>query len=227
VGVAIQAALDAQDNHPQLVLRARRRLLSQFIRKGARGRRWVWRPERNTLRLLGACVAAAVTGLALSLWVWRAQSISFHVVGAAHDAEVNVGDVIATGEHGASVVFSEGSAVGLGHRTNARVLSVQPERVRLLLESGELRATLEAANDRRWEFEAGPFRATTTGTSLHLDWDATRSALTILSNGSARVSGACLGSVREINAGEATQISCPLDAFASVEAKWFEPRAGR
>lgn len=155
-------------------------------------------------------VLGAMCCIALGLvWVWAQRAVSFRVANAATDS-VQVGDVIAAREAPVDVQFSEGSTVTLRPKASARVLSAAPERVRILLEAGELRAAISPGQvgAPQWDFEAGPFRAHALGTALHLDWSAALGVLTLVSDGPAQVVASCFDSARVIHPGERVQLSC-------------------
>jgi transmembrane sensor len=179
---------------------ARRNAESSVRRPSARGRRR-WLPL-----LLSASVAAGAAGL----WIWT-RPVTFQI-GEARQGQL--GASIEAAGRTVPVSFSEGSTLSVLQGGRIRVLSVKPGDVRVLVEDGVVDASIAHREPRktRWQFEAGPYHVTVTGTRFRLAFHAgDRSLRVSTAEGSVVVAGGCLEAATTVSAGASLESSCPPD----------------
>lgn len=166
-------------------------------------RRLLWWPM-----LLGAAAAAAVT----MLWL-RGRPIEFRV-GASRAGSLDVAIEPAPGGT-IPVTFSEGSTLNIHDGGRIRVLSLEREGARVLVENGVVDASITPRRSvkTRWNFDVGPYRVTVNGTRFSLAFVARNQSLRVVTQeGRVTVSGGCLRAPRAVSAGESLDASCtPLD----------------
>jgi len=186
-------------------------------------------PSRRSLarsrgaRWLGLAFVTSLAASAAGLWIWT-RPVSFQV-GEARPGQL--GDVIeplvgtSTPLH-----FSEGSTVVLHDGARMRVLSLETGAARVLVESGVIDATIahRKTGKTRWDFEAGPFRVTVTGTKFQMAYyPGDQSFRLATEEGQVVVSGGCQKTPKTVSAGEKLELSClPKEApspWTGVESK--------
>jgi hypothetical protein len=212
VGKRIRAALDAEPAAGDDVRLGRQRFVDYVTSRDVskvRVRRidWFTGVRRLSFGLVGAgAVAAAVL-------VWMRLPISFQVDSDAGSGAVagNAGDLIeANAVVPTAVRFSEGSSIVLERGGQLRVLSLESNGARVLVEKGA--ADVAIAHRRgpgKWRFEAGPVTINVTGTRFRVDWNPEdRSFALDLKEGSVIVGGDCVPTPRKIQRGDNMRITC-------------------
>lgn len=178
---------------------ARRNAESSVRRRSVRGRR----------RWLPLLVSASVAAGAAGLWIWT-RPVSFQI-GEARQGQLGVAIEAVDGKT-VPVAFSEGSTLSVLHGGRIRVLSVKPGDVRVLVEDGVVDASIthREPGKTRWQFEAGSYHVTVTGTRFRLAFHAGDQSLRVsTTEGSVAVAGGCLEAARTVSAGESLESSCP------------------
>ena len=92
-----------------------------------------------------------------------------------------------------------------------RVLSLKPGEARVLVEDGVIEASIAHRNPAktRWDFEAGPYRVTVTGTRFRMSFHSGDESLSLsTAEGQVMVSGGCQKTPRTVSAGEKIELSC-------------------
>jgi len=119
------------------------------------------------------------------------------------------------------VRFSDGSVVRLEATTRARVIDLESDGSRVLLESGAAHASVVHRDRTRWSVQAGPFEVHVVGTQFEVAWEPARQTFTLtLEEGQVTVSGCALARPRVVRTGETFQMTCregedPLAADAA------------
>jgi len=216
VGKRIRAALDADAGAGDDVRLGRQRFVDYVTSRqigGVRVRRidWFTGVRRLSFGLVGAgAVAAAVL-------VWMRLPISFQVDSDAGPGAVagNAGDLIeANAVVPTAVRFSEGSSIVLERGGRLRVLSLESNGARVLVEKGAADVAIAHRHGPgKWRFEAGPVTVNVTGTRFRVDWNPEdRSFALDLKEGSVIVGGDCLPTPRKVQRGDNVRITCGAPA---------------
>jgi hypothetical protein len=197
------------DPHAGAELRQGRAVfLEEVARRNAEAS--VRRPSaRRHRRWLPLLVSASVAAGAAGLWIWT-RPVTFQI-GEARQGQLGVAIEAADGTT-IPVSFSEGSTLSVLHGGRIRVLSVKPGDVRVLVEDGVVDASIahREPGKTRWQFEAGPYHVTVTGTKFRLAFHAGDQSLRLsTTEGSVAVAGGCLAAARTVSAGESLESSCP------------------
>jgi transmembrane sensor len=214
LGAHVREALLADSASEELRL-GRASFLDEVARRNAApsGRRSL---QRNKARWLALAFATSFAASAAGVWLWL-RPVSFQV-GEAHPGQI--GDVIESSDGTFTPLhFSEGSTVVLHEGARMRVLSLETGAARVLVESGVVDATIahRKTGKTRWDFEAGPFRVTVTGTKFQLAYyPADQSFRLATEEGQVVVSGGCQKTPKTVSAGEVLALSClPKDATSA------------
>jgi len=231
VGEKIRAALDAEGASASDEIRLGRKRFVEYVTtrrvERAPGRRAGWLVGARALAL-GLGGAAAVAAAVL---VWARLPISFQVDSDAGPAAVagNAGDLIeATGVVPTAVRFSEGSSIVLERGGRLRVLSLESNGARVLVEKGAADVAItHRQRPGRWRFEAGPVTVDVTGTRFRVDWNPEDRSFGIdLKEGSVIVGGDCLTTPRRVQRGDSLRVTCgPAAASAPVKVEPSEALA--
>jgi len=187
------------------------------------GAKWIVAARGISLGVVGAAAVAA----GFAFW-WRLP-ISFQIDSDAGAAAVagNAGDLIeANAVTPTALRFSEGSSIVLERAGQLRVLALESNGARVLVEKGSADVAITHRHGPgKWRFEAGPVTVNVTGTRFRLDWDPERQAFGIeLKEGSVIVGGDCLPAPRRVQRGDSLRVSCGTAAPAAA-AKADAPAA--
>jgi transmembrane sensor len=224
VGKTIRAALDAEAASASDEIRLNRRRFIDHVatrdvnRVPARRTSWLAGLRGLSIGLGGAAAVAA------AVLVWSHLPISFQVDSDAAASAItgNAGDLIeANAVVPTAVRFSEGSSIVLERGGRLRVLSLEANGARVLVEKGA--ADVAIAHRRapgKWRFEAGPVTVDVTGTRFRVDWNPEDRSFGIdLKEGSVILGGECLGTPRRVQRGDNLRVSCsPAVKMAKAEA---------
>ena len=216
LGKKIRTALDAENAATDEVRLGRKHFVDYVATRDVRrssARRWTWLPGLRGLSI-GLGGAAAVAAAAL---IWMHLPISFQVDSDSGPVAVagNPGDLIeANAVVPTAVRFSEGSSIVLERGGRLRVLSLESNGARVLVEKGA--ADVAIAHRRapgKWRFEAGPVTVDVTGTRFRVDWNPEdRSFGLDLKEGSVIIGGDCLPAPRRVQRGDTVRVSCGTPA---------------
>jgi transmembrane sensor len=222
VGRKIRDALDTETAAGEEVRLGRQRFVEYVTRRSvgapaAEGRSWFGAVRRISVGVLGVSAVAA----AIAFW-WRLP-ISFQVDSDAGPAAIagNAGDLIeANTVVPTAIRFSEGSSIVLERGGRLRVLALQSNGARVLVEKGAADVAIAHRHGPgRWRFEAGPVSVDVTGTRFRVDWSPDQHSFGIeLKEGSVIVGGDCLPTPRRVQRGDNLRISCGT-APATTTAK--------
>ena len=160
--------------------------------------------RRKRRASLALAVAAALAALALvavlvgpGLAARRPLGVS--IGGVTADA----GAFVAPRGEAEAVRFSDGTTFGVEAGGRVRVASVEPSGARLVLEDGELHASVVHRPGARWVVGGGPFEVLVTGTRFDVRWDAGASLFFLrLVEGSVKVSGPLVGEGLAVASGD-------------------------
>lgn len=209
IGMAIRQTL-SNDSGSVWPLRVARQRLVELVAQRNCGT-----PERRSLfqsvRSVWAVAALAIlcaTSFVLVLMLSR-RPIGFAIDGMT--APGRPGDVIeANGDSPLALAFSEGSALLLHEGGRMRVLALERNGARVLVESGALDVAVSHPRLARWQFELGPFGVSLVGAKFRAAWDPADERLSLfVREGSVVVSGRCIGGQRTVVAGQYLDLLCP------------------
>ncbi|WP_437737197.1 FecR domain-containing protein [Sorangium sp. So ce1335] len=150
---------------------------------------------------LALAVAAAVL-LGVNGWQRGARSdrLSYEVEGGAVQQD---GSVHADTSSRPKVRFSDGTEVQLAEMARAHIVSVNEQGARVALDRGEVHARVVHRSEAQWQFDAGPFLVTVTGTAFALSWTPEDERLDLrLEDGAVVVSGPLSGEPIAVRAGQ-------------------------
>ena len=227
VGKKIRGALDAEAASSTRELRlTRRRFIDHVTTRdtGACDRpAMVLADARRSVRWARPAVVGAV------VFGWTRLPISFQVISDAAPGAVagTAGDVVeANAVVPTAVRFSEGSSIVLERGGRLRVLALESNGARVLVEKGA--ADVAIAHRRspgKWRFEAGPVTVEVTGTRFRVDWNPEDRSFGIdLKEGSVIVGGDCLAGPRRVVRGDNLRLSCaPAVKMAKTESPSVQP----
>jgi TolA-binding protein len=212
VGKKIRDALDTETAAGEEVRLGRQRFVEYVTRRSvgassAEGRSWFGAARRISVGVLGVSAVAAAIGF------WWRLPISFQVDSDAGPAAIagTAGDLIeANAVVPTAIRFSEGSSIVLERGGRLRVLALQSNGARVLVEKGAADVAIAHRHGPgRWRFEAGPVSVDVTGTRFRVDWSPEQHSFGIeLKEGSVIVGGDCLPTPRRVQRGDNLRISC-------------------
>src|SRR6185369_17528659 len=148
------------------------------------------------------------------------RPVGYQVEGAVvgRDEGFETGD-----ESGATVRFTDGTAILVGQRTAARVTARTPRGATFRLEHGRAALAVVHRPAADWRVEAGPFEIAVTGTHFDVRWSEDRDSLeVVMRSGSTIVRGSLAGAGIPLHGGQRlvaslshkTLVVNPLEAIA-------------
>jgi TolA-binding protein len=158
-----------------------------------------------------ALVSTISIAAAVALWtVWRPQSGVALSFTTADNSVGKVGTWLAASAEGSLPLrFSDGSRIVLAPGSRARVVAVDAEGARMVLERGGASASVVHRQATHWVVDVGPFQVVVVGTKFDVAWDANEDEFRLdLHEGSLRVSGACLPEPKLVAQGHRLRVSC-------------------
>jgi ferric-dicitrate binding protein FerR (iron transport regulator) len=170
----------------------RAELLRQRASRERRSRWFV--PAVLGAALLATSIGAyAVFGRSAEPLTWQAEA-----------ARVVDGAFISSGPGTpASVKFSEGTSLKLAPDTRIRINQLDPRGALVVVEDGQLTATLANVSGSRWRLQAGPFNVSLRGREFRLNWRSRSGELELsILRGDARVEGPHLANGLELASGQ-------------------------
>jgi TolA-binding protein len=215
----MREVLSAEMDPAEDVRAGRESFLEEIAARNATAatQRWSPRGKSHGLRWLLAG-GMAVAGAA-AIVIWQRTPVSFEVGPEGHAGRI--GDLVeAPTAEPASLRFSDGSVLYLHEGGRMRVLSADVTGARVLVEDGELDATIShrGGAKTRWDFEAGPFRILVTGTKFHMSFRSRDGTFKLATEeGKVSVSGTCFDGARTVSAGEHISLSCAPAVPAAKE----------
>jgi ferric-dicitrate binding protein FerR (iron transport regulator) len=177
---------------------------------------------------VGACLACAATVALLVVLVLPARE---GAISCLRDGRAPVDEgtwITASSDRPVQLLFSERSEMVLAPETNARVVELTPERVRVLVEAGDVDLRITTGGERDWVLDAGPFSVRVTGTVFGMSWTPSDQQLRVeVREGEVETSGGPLGErVVPVRAGERFQASGASFEVAALSEESQRPREG-
>ena len=159
---------------------------------------------------LGALLCTLVIVQVASIWRERVRelpALAYRIEGGSVLAGGYLRD---WGNGGVRLFFNEGTKVELMPGARGRLLSLDTEGTRLVLEQGSASFNVARSEERRWQVEAGPFSVAVQGTSFTATWDPRSERFDLrLRHGSVAVSGPIAGGEIELRAGQRLFVDLP------------------
>ncbi|HEY4184169.1 MAG TPA: FecR domain-containing protein [Polyangia bacterium] len=166
------------------------------------------RTRRNAWR----CVAAG--GMALAAWLsWlgvrEPRPLAFEV-GLAREKGVIGARLEAPSSGTLPLHFTDGTELMLGKNSSALVVGLEPRGAHVVLQRGEVQATVIPRPRGAWVFAVGPFDVHVKGTRFATSWDAQRESFHLrMYEGAVLLTSRCLSAPREAAAGDVLELRCP------------------
>lgn len=163
---------------------------------------------RKTWRAL-AVAAVLVLGIAGGALAWpKGQGALAFQIG---DAPGTVGGFIrASADAPSTLRFSDASTIAVAPNGRARVVDVDANGARIVLESGTAHATITHRAASKWHVIAGPFDVVVTGTEFDVAWDPTSEQFSVaMKHGTVHVEGTLLGDGHVLTTGQRLDVSLP------------------
>lgn len=212
LGKAIASAQDEAQRGADLVP-GRDRLLRAV--NAGRGAEPAQRPPLARSRGPWIALAAALAVAAIVIGLGRRPPLSFH---AGSDAGREGAWIAAPSDRALPLRFSDGTMVSLGQSARVRVADLDRRGARVILERGQLTASVVHRSETRWRVDVGPFEVRVTGTRFDVAWSPEDETFKLaLHEGSVEVTGPVLGERRTVRAGETVVVSC-VDRKLTIRA---------
>lgn len=159
------------------------RMVEGTARSRVESRTWRWIS-------LGTAATAAAAVLLVAVSLHRTPFLTF-IVDSSPGHLSQSGDMLAPPAGQAmAAVFSDGSRVVVGDRSNARIDAVDADGATVILDDGHLEASIVHRPHTRWVVRAGDYKIRVTGTRFSAAWNRREHALTVqLFEGSVEVTG--------------------------------------
>jgi ferric-dicitrate binding protein FerR (iron transport regulator) len=173
---------------------------------------------------LAAGTAAVATAIVVAA-PWRASTLSYAISHSGQPARAGqagpAGDVLAPppGQVQAAV-FSDGSRVEVAGESRARIDAIDAHGATVVLDEGQVEASIVHRSRTRWQVRAGDYRIRVTGTRFSAAWSRRESVLTVrLHEGSVEVTGPGVsGPAARVTAGQVLRVSSRGATLASAPA---------
>jgi hypothetical protein len=165
------------------------------------------RPRSGELgRLLAFAAAGALLATVSIGAILRSQAaLSFTFAQGSAPA---LGAPLRQGSGDAVLKFSDGTKFTLGDDAQLRVVAVDHDGARVVVDHGRARAEIVHRDAARWIVDAGPFEVRVTGTSFDVAWSPESSTFDLkVQSGSVVVTGCSMSAVA-VAAGQALQTTC-------------------
>lgn len=177
------------------VARTKQRLLARSSHRARRA--WQW--------IASGALAATLVLAVLVVWLRRPPPVLGVTLSNGQPLDVGTWVGAQTGE---TLHFTDGTEVVLEKGSSARIASIDDAGARVVVEHGNVDATVKHRPGARWLFDVGPFTVRVTGTRFRADWDSERSQFTLeLIEGSVSVSGPVVGDGRTVTSGQTVHVS--------------------
>ena len=218
-GKMIRARLDTESAEIEELRFGRKIFVDYVIRRNTR--RAGLRSSRFAVARRISFALASALAVLVGVLIWRRhRPIAFQIDSDSGplDSSGNAGDLIAANTVAPTALrFSEGSSIVLERAAQVRVLSLNANGARVLIEKGTADVAIaHPGGPGKWRFEAGPVTVDVTGTRFRIDWNPDERSFGIeLKEGSVIVGGDCLQEPRKVQRGDSLRLSCsgpvPLD----------------
>lgn len=177
------------------------------------------RRRRRRTRIAGG-VSLALASIAAAFVITMSERPLGFDVGASH-APGELGARLETTDRTLPITFSDGTTMRLMDRTNARVVATRANGAHVVVERGEVDASVVPRNDASWLVAVGPFDIHVTGTRFKASWDPKRDAFRLaMSEGHVIVESHCLRAPIASSGGDTLELTCdgaPRDERAMGE----------
>ncbi len=173
--------------------------------RGARSAKPV-APKKWRAFAIAAVFVLGITGGAL-FWPRGQGTLAFQI----GDAPGTVGGFIrASSDAPSTLRFSDASTIVVAPNGRARVVDVDANGARVVLESGTAHATVTHRASSKWHVIAGPFDVVVTGTEFDVAWDPTSEQFSVeMKHGTVHVLGTLLGDGHVLTTGQRLDVSLP------------------
>ncbi|MEO7113893.1 MAG: tetratricopeptide repeat protein [Polyangiaceae bacterium] len=154
-----------------------------------------------------ALAAAVLLVVAASLFHAKNKPLAFRV----GDADGDVGGFVrAPADLPVDLRFSDASNITLEASGRARVVDVDANGARVVLESGVAHVAITHRDASRWHIIAGPFDVVVTGTQFDVAWEPTTEQFSVhMKQGTVHVLGTLLGEGHALSTGEELDVNVP------------------
>jgi transmembrane sensor len=196
------AILDARSNDASANDEAKRRLRSAASKSKSN---FAPGPTPAKVAALVAIAAAILLVIGAAVVRSRPKPLAFRIGDAPGDGG---GGVRASADAPVDLHFSDASAITIDASGRARVVDVDANGARVVLESGVAHVAITHRDASRWHIIAGPFDVVVTGTQFDVAWEpATEHFSVHMKQGTVHVLGTLLGEGHALSSGEALEVS--------------------
>ena len=166
---------------------------------------------------LGTAVAAAAAVVLVMVSLQRTPFLTFRIDSGPFGQTGNL--LAPPAGQAQAAVFSDGSRVLVGDRSNARIDSVDADGATVILDDGHLEASIVHRPSTRWMVRAGDYQIRVTGTRFSAAWDRRTKELTVrLIEGSVEVTGPGMAATgAKVRAGHVLRASAQGATLAVAE----------
>jgi transmembrane sensor len=157
-------------------------------------------------RLAAFTAVGALLATALIVVIQRSQAALSFIFDQG--AAPGLGAPLRSSSIDAVLKFSDGTKFTLGADAQLRVVAVDHDGARVVVDHGRARAEVVHRDAARWIVDAGPFEVRVTGTSFDVAWSPESSTFDLrVQNGSVVVSGCSMAAVA-VTAGQELKTTC-------------------
>lgn len=164
-----------------------------------------------TVARFAALAAAIVLVLGAAIYRTKNKPLAFRVGDDQNQTPGQLGAFVrAPADLPVDLRFSDASDITLEASGRARVVDVDANGARVVLESGVAHVAITHREASRWHIIAGPFDVVVTGTQFDVAWEPTTERFSVhMKQGTVHVLGTLLGEGHALTTGEALEVNVP------------------
>ncbi len=183
------------------------------MRLFAAQRKSVHPTQGKVIWLSSACTALGLAA-AVALYISHKPSTLTFEIGN-DDRRGTLGNWVSAAEHETLPLrFSDGTKILLEDKAQARVTELQVKGAHVVLERGQLNASVVHQEGTRWELQAGPFTVFVRGTRFNLHWSPESAAFSLeLKEGKVDVTGPGLAGFKSVETGQTLEVSGGVEGW--------------
>jgi len=178
------------------------------MRLFARQPRHSLRPSTpKVLWISGTCTALGLAAAAALYVSQKPSNLTFDI--GSGNRHGTIGNWVSASAHESLPLrFSDGTRIVLEDTAQARVTELQAKGAHVVLERGQLAASVVHQKDTHWELQAGPFTVFVRGTRFNLHWSPESATFSLeLKEGKVDVTGPGLSGYQSVDAGQTLEVS--------------------
>jgi hypothetical protein len=175
--------------------------------------------------LMMALAASLLLVIGASLFRTKPKPLAFRVNDAQGEVVGELGAFVrAPADLPVDLRFSDASDITLDASGRARVVDVDANGARVILEAGVAHVAITHREASRWHIVAGPFDVVVTGTQFDVAWEPTTEKFSVhMKQGTVHVLGALLGEGHALSTGEALEVDVPSGVIHQIDSRTLPP----